>query len=463
MGFTIGYKRLFSVQILHNYFLNQGSKSFEAMTQQKKANAMASYQVPSILKVIPSSDTARQMKGRGMSFRMDNTGFFVGIKIDQEAAKGGLNKPFIPVNDELRLRFFIKLIDPYFLNYSSLGLKTASEQVYYFNNEVDNSLTGIAHLSNPLPAYDPGKSYEAGALIVDDASAPTQLFQALRDTGSGAFQVADWEEQILAEDYLRPPENYVKGDVVQSGNSLFEALVDPTTDPPNPTQWAESPLSHQYASDNDLIRLVPEVFPVSISGGPNAAKARVFRPGASNPVLVSDLIQGGPISNFSVDLRSLDPGPYTLELVDAGNNPLQSSVSGLLYMDQELYESGGLGIIEIIHKPGEDQGAYQLLDLSDQGLLFPQYQLRFKNRSTYWRYIFNQEQTISDAQLGEFEREGDGNEKKIFKTTQTKPLTQALEPLKKFDTDILLPNPKADLVKPNVNDGQIYSEIYIHS
>ena len=128
-----------------------------------------------------------------------------------------------------------------------------------------------------------------------------------------------------------------------------------------------------------------------------------------------------------------------------------------------MYEFGGLGVIEIVHKPDKDLGDYQLIDAVNQELLSPEFIIRFKNRSTFWRYIFNKEQLVSDAQLGEFERDGDVNEKKNFKTQSPKPLTQSLESVKKFNTEILLPNPQVNLVKPDTTDGQIYSEIHVHS
>ena len=463
MGFTIGYKRLFSVKILHGYFLNQGEKAYDALNSTERILADKSYRVSDFLQIIPSTDTLEIMKGRSMVFRQDNSGFFVGIRIDQQEFEAGKIIPFLPLNEEVKLRFYVKLSDPNFFNYTSLPLQRKPNNIYLFHNELNNAPTGEPHLSSPLQAYDSSQSYVAGSLIVDNASNPTQLFEAIRDTNGGPFQAADWQEQVLGDLYQNPPENYVKGDVVRQGNSLFEALTDPTVAPPDPAQWAEKPISHQYVGDGDLTTLVPSVFSIGISGGTSYAKIQVYRPGEATPIHISDPVQGGIIHAVSADLRSLRSGMYHLEVVNATGSVLNSSISGLVYLDQELYQTGAWGVIEVVHKPGIDLGEYQLISLTDDQLLSPEYFLKLKNRSTWWRYIFNDEQNVADADLGEFERDGDPAEKKQFKTLTTMPLTQSVKLLKKFNTDILLPNPQVNLVKPDTGDGQIYSEIYIHS
>ena len=89
------------------------------------------------------------------------------------------------------------------------------------------------------------------------------------------------------------------------------------------------------------------------------------------------------------------------------------------------------------------------------------FHLRFKNRRTFWRYVFNKEQNNPDGQLGAFERDGDANEKQKFKTIDCRPLTLAPQQLKKFTSNVLLPNPDVNLVKPNKQDRKVYSEIFI--
>ena len=260
MGFTIGYTRLFTVRIMHGYFLNQGNTDFMTLAESEQLKTELTYNVSDFMHVVPSASTKELMKNRGMVFRMEPKGFLVGIKIDQEAKESGQLKAFIPLEDEVRLRFFIQIKDPYFFNYSNLSLTNSSNKVYRFHNEVDNALNGQAQLSQPVQGYDASRSYEAGNLIVDVPANPTKLFEALRQTGEGPFDAADWEEYFVGEEYQDPPENYSKGDVVRLANSLHEALVNPTTAPPNPAEWNEITISHQYVGEKDLVTLVPEIF-----------------------------------------------------------------------------------------------------------------------------------------------------------------------------------------------------------
>jgi hypothetical protein len=84
------------------------------------------------------------------------------------------------------------------------------------------------------------------------------------------------------------------------------------------------------------------------------------------------------------------------------------------------------------------------------------FELFFGNRKTYWRYLFNNDQTVASEDDVEIEN-GDA---KTLITKNEQPLTQngfvSIEL-----GGVELPNPDAKLIKPNSTNNKIYSEIYM--
>ena len=462
MGFDIRYKRLFSVEILHDFHLNQGGgKSFEALTANARAQLLRDYDISKDLVISPTAATARLLRGRKWIFRATPTGFFIGTEVDFAAAQTGIFKPALPVREEVVLRFSIRLTNPYFFNYTGLRLSGNLHKPYYFSNLAGNVQGGKTHLSLPLQGFSNLTPYEAGDLHVDHEAAPTQLFEALYAQGPGPFDPGGWRE-ILPVSGPPPTGPYNTGDALLLGNVLYVASV-PTPAPPPGPEWEETALGLQYAGFQDRIPIYPPLFGIDIAAA-SASKAtlKLTRPGETTPRFTQTAEASPSLRTFFVDLRTADPGRYEFRLENQAGVPIATPFDGLFYHDPTLYGQQVFGIMEISFQPGMAAGPYDWFSAPGGELLSPVYTLRFKNRSTFWRFIFNQDQAVADADLGELERDGPAGEKRTFRTREPRPLIRAFEPVRKFDTAQLLPNPQIQLVKPDPGDNRIYSEVFIH-
>lgn len=462
MGFEIRYKRLFSVEILHGFHLDQsGGKSFEALSSQNQAQVLRDYDIGEDLIISPTAATARLLRSRKWIFRATPTGFFVGTEVDFAAAQTGIFKPALPIRDEVVLRFSIRLANPYFFNYTNLRLSGNLHKPYYFSNLAGNIQGGKAYLSLPIQGFNNSATYEAGDLHVDNEAAPTQLFEALRAKGPGPFDPADWRE-VLPVSGPAPVAPFNTGDALLSGNSLYVAS-EPTPNPPPGPEWEETVLGLQYTGFQDRIPIYPPLFGIDIAAA-SASKAtlKLTRPGEASPRFTQTAEASPSLRTFFADLRTAEPGRYEFRLENQAGVTITTPFDGLFYHDPTLYGQQVLGIVEISFQPGMAAGPYDWLSAPGGELLSPVYTLRFKNRATFWRFIFNRDQIVADADLGELERDGPASEKRTFRTREPRPLTRTFEPVKKFDTNQLLPNPQIQLVKPDPGDHRIYSEVFIN-
>jgi hypothetical protein len=129
MAFSIQYKPLFQVNILHNYFLNKGDEEFLTMKESDKNRQLDVYDVNTFFSVVPTGNTARKLSGHNLVFKTTNTGFTVWSKV----TGNNNNIPFIEFDDDLYFTFLLKLKDTAFLNYSYLMMENAGK-LYYFSN-----------------------------------------------------------------------------------------------------------------------------------------------------------------------------------------------------------------------------------------------------------------------------------------------------------------------------------------
>jgi hypothetical protein len=84
-----------------------------------------------------------------------------------------------------------------------------------------------------------------------------------------------------------------------------------------------------------------------------------------------------PVSSFSLDLRSLPPGKYILQIDGGDEVPI--------YVNEELNGQNVFGIIDLYCESTLASG-YKMLDTSNQ-LLSPAYKILFPNRALLWKYI----------------------------------------------------------------------------
>ena len=142
MSFSITYQSLVEVDILHNYFLDDGSMEFSSMSGDEQKNRLKRYEVATFIDIIPSQDTFTQLNNHHLVFKKTKTGFTVYSKI----ADGSTNTPFVELANDLKLTFLLKLSDRLFGNYTNLDL-SAPGMFYFTNTKPATAGTGFKYIS----------------------------------------------------------------------------------------------------------------------------------------------------------------------------------------------------------------------------------------------------------------------------------------------------------------------------
>lgn len=456
MSTPIRYGVLFEVEIRHDYFLSLGSRIHEALDDAPRAAARRGYSVPGFLRVFPTAATEQVLAGHRAVFKTTAGGFLVGIRL-APAAPGG--RPAVPPGEGFRLRFALAARDPLFFNYTALV--ESADGFYHLGNGSGNETAGIPFLSRPVPAFSASRAYRAGE-VRQVSGSTIDLFRAERDTGPSASPAAaDWRR--IPPDTFDPATSYAAGAVVLSANRLFRALVNgPGPNLANPAAWQPiGTLANQYVTAADSRALRPERFDLDLSAaGLPRATLRLLRPGTAAVVWErTDEVPAGSLGSMPVDLRGVEPGPYRLVVLDGA----LAEVAGLgfeLYLDPDAVRGGWFGVIEI----GPGAGGLALLD-GGGALRSPRYRLRFLNRATRWRYIFQSAQALGTGA----EVAAEGGDLRTLVTADTRPLTRfgtgvrlrADVPATPGSEEVLLPEPETRSIRRQ--NQQWFSEIHTNN
>ena len=129
MTFSIKYKPLFEVKILHHFFLDKGDTNFFSMSEEEQEKQLTDFDLNSTLKIIPSTETNRKLAGYKLAFNPTTHGFIVYTSVSAESDI----KPFISLDDTLELTFLLKLVDYTFFNYTNLDIANAGKLFLFAN------------------------------------------------------------------------------------------------------------------------------------------------------------------------------------------------------------------------------------------------------------------------------------------------------------------------------------------
>lgn len=139
MAFSIQYKQLFRIDILHRFFLDKGSVRFDSMSETEQHRQLKEYDSRFILDIVPSEDTMDRLNGHSLLLKRNSTGFTVWYK---EAVEGH-NQPSVALDDNLFLTFLVRLKDPLFYNYTELILENVGKLFYLSNRKPDTEISSF--------------------------------------------------------------------------------------------------------------------------------------------------------------------------------------------------------------------------------------------------------------------------------------------------------------------------------
>jgi len=107
------YTRLFSVEIIHNYYRSGYSNDFI---------------------IVPTTECNQLLSNYGLLFKTTVYGFIVLADVSES---GNLKKT---IDHDLKFTFTLLLKNPYLVNFSELPVKVETNNLYYFNNKEVNSV-----------------------------------------------------------------------------------------------------------------------------------------------------------------------------------------------------------------------------------------------------------------------------------------------------------------------------------
>ena len=340
MGFAITFSKLFEVQILHHYFLDTGTVRYDALSPDDKAAADKNYQVPSFLQILPTEACMSLMKNNGCVFRPTATGFVVFIRSAKKAGK--LIPVSIPEADSF-FGFTLRFTDPYFKNYTSLALQNDAGTTCFFSNINKANAQVFPSLTHPAPLKAAGKKYNAGDIITDGGQ--TQI--AGKITADTLVQDFTTEAPLNGK---APQYVTVADRVAVTNGSITVSSVKPEAE-------------------------LQPLLKVSNSAGKEVMPRLSF----------TTLTDGTAKTIAQLNFSQLPEDVYTVA-TDTGTKDW-------LYTREKKIPDGILQIVV-----AANSAAYHLLadaDVPDNHgniekiknvLLQPVFELRFKNRSTAWRY-----------------------------------------------------------------------------
>lgn len=426
------FKRLFEVQIVHDYFLtapdgtsfferNQADKD-EFLTQKLKYGL---YDVGKLFTIEPSEITKLRMNEYRLLLAKTALGFIVGTEVTvREQAGETVYQPRFGLPENLSLTFSIRARAGFFGSVTNLGLAPALPAIYYFTNKDKEEFDEIT-----VPTYT--------SLPISNRAKAHQ---------NGSF--------------------YAMGAIVDFAGTIREALQQ--TDGNDPTHW-EDVIDRRFVSDADS-KLLPNNFTYKSKKEDAVTQiAFVLEDEGGNEIKAINKSGTTILDNVPLNFTTVDENDETSETIPSGFYTLKITPGGSpeiaypVYLNTAVYDRGSLGIVDI--RTDGTNTPFSLLDV--QGFLktrmdaggakvpHPVFEIRFKNRRTYWRY--NREEEFSAPEIAATAAHLQFQDPKLV-SIKPKALTEALVPFIN-GTDLFLPPPRPAI---KVEGDKIFSEVFIN-
>jgi len=133
MSFNHTYRQLCTVNIYHQYFLNDGLERFDnVLLPNLKTEQLDKYDFKSFIRIIPSNRTKDILSGQKIVMKQNSSGFVLWIQAE-DTGTSGVYKPTIDLAQLTELDFLLYITDPLFENYSTVT--NIPEIPFYFSNK----------------------------------------------------------------------------------------------------------------------------------------------------------------------------------------------------------------------------------------------------------------------------------------------------------------------------------------
>ncbi|MBP0904196.1 hypothetical protein ACFSKN_08055 [Mariniflexile gromovii] len=434
MGSTV-FKRLFEIQILHDYFLTavDGVSFFDNnevfkkdLLVKKLSNYL--YDVNTIFEIEAVGNTKLRLSENKLIFKKTALGFIVGTEVDVVDQAGEIRyKPMYVPKSDTNLTFALKAHIPFFKSITNTSFKPAFPAIFYFTNKgkIEFDETTIPPYKS-LPIATPANTHQNGL-------------------------------------------TYEMGAIVNFGGTIRQALQ--STDGSDPTHWEDMD-DKRFMTDADRI-LLPQNFQFVLKKDLNITQLdAVLEDLTSNPIKVINKTSLTPIEHVLFNFTKVDENNPNSADIPSGYYLLKIKLNGGLevshsiYLNNDIYSKDYLGIIDIrfdeLNSPFSILDATGLLktkiDVANNKVLHPIFELRLKNRKTYWRYTKNSDFSVSELVATSSHLQAQP-QPEVLVSIKPKALTETLVPFQN-GTSLILPHPKIASLK--VERDKIFSEININ-
>lgn len=170
MSFNHTYRTLCTVNVYHQYFLNDGTERFDNIAfPDLKEEQLEKYNFLSFMQIIPSERTRKMLSGQKIVMKQNRNGFVLWIQAEDTATKG-IYQPKIDLSQTEEFDFLLYVNDPLFENYSTVvGVPTTP---FFFSNKKPATELGAfseINIETDVP-QTPVENYEITALTYEAIS-----------------------------------------------------------------------------------------------------------------------------------------------------------------------------------------------------------------------------------------------------------------------------------------------------
>jgi hypothetical protein len=364
---NIIYKTLFSVQLLHEYYVvtSDGSSLFEGNIDKsvflldsfnKGIISISSnflYEVPDAFKSI--------FENYHLHIVPNYAGFVVMSRVLEEKLADGTiaYKPFIKLPDNLNIPVQLSLKNNLLKAVTDMRVNRAIPAAYYFTNEDIVTARTLPSLSAAIPAFDPQHAYEQGELYVNDENKTCLFYLA---GNSKSFLPVKGNSYANTRDELVVPLQFTytfsKADTVTTASFQLKNNSGKT-------------VRNYLFANPDPIKNVTINFSFNQLTNPDA------------PIDVLLTLPASSVTNkniYTLKVTVNNEKVYTHQLIfyeDANATTPYWAIVSIRPMvantDFNVYDAAGL-IKYRKHADGVEE-------------LAPVFEIRIKSRSTFWRYI----------------------------------------------------------------------------
>lgn len=326
-----------NLELLDWWFISLVVSLVDNLTPSQ-VNLTDQYDISALLSLVPTSDCEQILRKLRWFFRPMAFGGALIAYANQ--IEPGVFEPQIPITRPERLTFWLVVQDAYFANFTNLSLKAKRNQIYYFSNIHGNWQEDTLFLTSSLLPYQAEEEYQLGDLVV---SPQGQTLEALQYISSAPASPNPDHWQVC------PHNPYVSASDLLSRQGLSYSYTLPNLGP------------------GDTVK-----FTLVDANGQTTFEAEVVAPKEHIP---GDALVG------SLNFTGQRPGCYRL---CQDGQPLETFV-----LADPLVANAAFGLVELVLNPNPGTPGVELTQIKAHHPLQAAnqiYRIRFKNRSTWWRY-----------------------------------------------------------------------------